>query len=244
YTIKVINNGEAPAENIIVKDILPEGFITNDDNSSEIVWNISALEIGEKWEKTFSVYIKSTVKSGSYENIVTIEADNNPEVQGSVIVKIGSLPYTAGGVDNFFDLYRLGSSLAKIEKDWLMIPSIGVEIPVVAGNSESALEKGVWLLPGGSTPSAGGNTAFAAHRYKYRPPHKQTFYLLDEVEIGDSVKIYWKGDLYNYTVFESIIVSPDDIGVLNQTDESIITLITCTPLFSDKHRLIVKAKLI
>ncbi len=244
YTIKIINTGEAVAENIRITDILPEGFINGDDNLAKINWIIPTLEIGKKWEKTFSVYIKSTVKSGSYENIVSVEADNNPKVQGSVIVKIGVLPHTAGGVENFFDLYRLGSSLAKIEKDWLVIPSIGVEIPVVIGNSESALEKGAWLLPGGSIPSAGGNTAFAAHRYKYRPPHKQTFYLLDKVKIGDSVEIYWKGELYNYVVFETIVVSPDEIGVLNQTDESIITLITCTPLFSDKHRLIVKAKLI
>ena len=99
-------------------------------------------------------------------------------------------------------------------------------------------------MPDTSTPDQGGNTAFAAHRYKYRPPSKQTFYLLDKLNVGDSIEVYFKGDLYNYVITSTITVDPEDIAVLNQTDKSTITLVTCAPLFSDKYRLIVKGELI
>jgi len=58
------------------------------------------------------------------------------------------------------------------------------------------------------------------------------------------IYIYWKSKEYIYIVISSNIVSPEAIEVLEQTDESIITLITCSPLFSDKKRLVVVGKLL
>jgi len=307
YTIKVTNNGDADAVNLVVEDDLPEGFI-DDSNSSKVVWEVPLLEKnGGVWTKTFPIYVSQSVESGSYENIATTRAENYlNEVKDSAIVRVGTLPHTGvnsftwfifGGLAIFFiGILGLISIFTKkyrkaiqfvvfsglivialvilsypflpaikynlsipvvnseeikdieeaidVEGDWLIIPSIGVEIPIVLGQDDSALEKGAWLLPCGSTPDSEGNTALAAHRFKYKPPHKETFYLLDKVKSGDSFYVYWQGKKYTYIVTSSNVVEPKAIEVLNQTKKSIVTLITCTPLFSDKNRLVVVGELV
>ena len=126
----------------------------------------------------------------------------------------------------------------------LIIPKIGVQIPIIEGADESALEQGAWRLPQTSTPDQGANTVLTAHRYKYRPPHKETFYLLNKLAEGDSFTVYWQEKKYDYQITSSIIVNPDAIEVLNPTPEPTVTLITCTPLFSTKQRLVISGKLI
>jgi len=126
----------------------------------------------------------------------------------------------------------------------LIILKIGVQIPIVEGEDESVLNKGAWRLPMTSTPDLGGNTVLTGHRYKYSPPHKETFYLLDKLIEGDLFQIFWQGEEYNYQVVSSIIVNPDALEVLNPTSNPVVTLITCTPLFSTKQRLIVRGELI
>jgi LPXTG-site transpeptidase (sortase) family protein len=142
-----------------------------------------------------------------------------------------------------------GSKLESVVKsevvgDYLIIPKIGVEIPIVPGEDESALDRGAWLMPESSTPDKIGNTILAGHRFKYKPPQKETFYLLDKLSEGDLVRVVWQGKEYRYRVVSSQVVDPETVEVLEQTETPTITLITCHPLFSDKQRLIVKAELI
>lgn len=126
----------------------------------------------------------------------------------------------------------------------LIIPKIGVKIAIVEGTTESVLNKGAWRLPETSTPDKGSNTVITGHRWKYRPPSEKTFYLLDKLEAGDTFKITWEGKEYNYKIIGVSIVMPEDVWVLNPTQKSVVTLITCTPLFSTEKRLIVKAELV
>jgi len=136
------------------------------------------------------------------------------------------------------------ASSSEIEGNILIIPKIGVKIPIVEGSDESALNRGAWRLPETSTPDKGGNTAIAGHRWKYRPPSEKTFYLLDKLEVRDSFKIIWQAKEYNYKIVSINIVLPTDVWVLNPTTVPTVTLITCTPLFSTAKRLIVKGELI
>ena len=142
-----------------------------------------------------------------------------------------------------------GSKLESVVKsevvgDYLIIPKIGVEIPIVLGEEKSALDSGAWLMPESSTPDKIGNTILAGHRFKYKPPHKETFYLLDKLSEGDLVRVIWQGKEYRYQVVSSQVVDPETVKVLEPTEKPTLTLITCYPLFSDKQRLIVKAELI
>lgn len=125
----------------------------------------------------------------------------------------------------------------------LIIPKIGVKIPIVEGKDESTLNRGAWRLPETSTPDKGSNTAITGHRWLYRPPSEKTFYLLDKLEKDDVFFVYWEGKRYNYRVISKTIVAPTAIEVLEATDNSIVTLLTCHPLFSTKQRLIVQGEL-
>jgi len=257
YRVEVKNTGEAPAVNVLIKDQLPEGFIDN-NGSSKIEWKIPLLEIGKNWSASFTVYIKTSVNSGVYKNKAIAFAENHPDkAEDNFLVYVTKeLPHTAGGISVREYLIRFfwnnypeeGNALIekepKIANNYLVISKIGVKIPIIQGKSDLALEKGAWLLPGSSVPNLMKNTVLAGHRYKYKPPHQETFYLLDRLSKGDVMKIFWEGEEYTYNVVSSVIVDPDNIEVLKYQGEPTLTLITCHPLYSDEYRLVVKGRLI
>ena len=133
--------------------------------------------------------------------------------------------------------------LAQI-KNRLFVAGADINMPLFLSNNDKVLSKGGWMYSGNSTPDKGGNTVIFGHRWLYKPPIQNTFYNLDKVAIGDRFSISWNGTIYNYQVSEVKIVNPTDVYVLNPTDTPQITLITCTPLFSTKQRLVVIGKLI
>ena len=130
---------------------------------------------------------------------------------------------------------------ASPDKNEIRIDGISVKMPIVEGTDDSVLYKGAWRSPWGSNPTSGGNTVIFGHRFLKLPPSQETFFRLNEVKVGDSIEIDWEGKTYTYRVTETKVVAPDDLSVLEQTAEPRITLITCTPVFSTKSRLIVIA---
>ena len=132
-----------------------------------------------------------------------------------------------------------------ISSDRLMIKKIGVNIPITDfADSDYGLSLGAWRDPESSTPNRGGNTVITGHRFKYLPPSNMTFYLLHKLEIGDIFTVFWKDEHYIYKVRETKIVEPTELSILDQTDESIVTLYTCDPIYSQKHRLVVVGELV
>lgn len=128
--------------------------------------------------------------------------------------------------------------------DRLLIPQIGISMPIFESDSANTLLKGGWIFPGTSAPDRGGNTVIFGHRFRYLPPISNTFYSLDKLNIGDTFTAVWKGKIYTYKVKEKKVIEPTDFSVLDQSKESEITLITCAPLFSTKQRLVVIASLV
>ncbi|HBV66879.1 MAG TPA: class D sortase, partial [Clostridiales bacterium] len=85
-----------------------------------------------------------------------------------------------------------------------------------------------------------GNYVLLGHRnYVYG----HFFRNLDRLEVGDDVIITKDGNKYTYVVYESFVVSPEEVWVLDKTKESIVTMITCTPIGTYTDRLIVRGQL-
>lgn len=126
----------------------------------------------------------------------------------------------------------------------IIIPKIGVHMLVVEGANATALDRGAWRLPQTSTDPQVSNMAISAHRYRFKPPSSETFYLLDQLKVGDTFLLEWNGKEYTYRVQETKVVLPTAVEVLNPTLSPIVTLITCTPLFSTAKRLIVVGALV
>jgi len=131
---------------------------------------------------------------------------------------------------------------SKVQDNRIVIPKMGVDTEILEGKTADTLWKGVWHMPMGSTPDKNGNTIITAHRYLYRPPSTKTFYLIDKMEIGDQILVYWNGLKYEYKVTGTKIVDPDEVEILHNTPFKQLTLFSCTPLFTSKQRLVVTAE--
>lgn len=122
----------------------------------------------------------------------------------------------------------------------LTIPKIDLTVAIAEGTDDRTLLHAVGHFPETVGPGESGNFSITGHRGHIYGPF---FLRLGEVEVGDAVVVKSGVDTFTYTVTASYVVAPEDTWVLDQTDEAEITLITCTPLWINTHRLIVKGVL-
>lgn len=122
----------------------------------------------------------------------------------------------------------------------IVIPSIGVDAPIVEGDDWEALKRGVGHHLGSANPGERGNMVLSAHNDIFG----EIFRYLENVEVGDEVLVYdGAGREYRYIVVQKRIVEPTAVEVLAPSQEPIATLITCHPYLIDTQRLVVIAEL-
>ena len=151
---------------------------------------------------------------------------------------VGGLPYQTR-LDGDSDKNNKRGEVPKDAR--LVIPKLALNEHIWQGDNRWLLNKGPWLRPKTSTPPNGSNTVVTGHRFTYDGP--STFYSLDKLGKGDKVVVYWDSQEYDYTITETKVVPPKALEVEEPTTEKILTLYTCTPLWSAKDRLVVVAKL-
>ncbi|MCJ7688064.1 MAG: class D sortase, partial [Clostridiaceae bacterium] len=123
----------------------------------------------------------------------------------------------------------------------ISIPKIDVNVALSEGIGTDVLKYAVGHFTGTPMPGENGNACFAGHRsYTYN----QYFNRLDELSIGDIIIVTTRVGEFEYEVYESKVVEPEEISVLDNTKGAEITLVTCTPIRVATHRLIVKGKLV
>lgn len=120
----------------------------------------------------------------------------------------------------------------------LHIPRIGLDAVVVEGDDARSLRRGPGHLPRTGRPGEPRNCAIAAHRDGW-------FARLDEVEIGDAVRVRTRERVFEYEVWERRVVTPDRGDLLERGPFPDLTLITCTgPGYpNSKYRLLVFCRL-
>jgi sortase A len=124
------------------------------------------------------------------------------------------------------------------------IPRINVSENLFMGTG-SQLNHGIGHLVGTPIPGGAGNVVISAHRTSSRG--MQPFRHLNLLSSGDVISINISETIYTYEVFDSFIVSEDDLWVLWPMEEEsfLLTLITCDPVITARatNRLIVRARL-
>ena len=121
----------------------------------------------------------------------------------------------------------------------IKISKIDVNIPILEGTSKANLKVGAGHVSGTSKIGDVGNAALAAHRSH---TYGRMFNRLEELEVGDKIEVTTNEGTFDYTIYKIHVVEPDDISVLYRSKEDkVLTLITCTPLYTATHRLIVHA---
>ena len=125
----------------------------------------------------------------------------------------------------------------------IIINSIDVEGLVYEGTDAHTMNKGFWHFPPSSFPGQKGNMVVIGHRYAKLPPNKDTFFNLDKVKVGDKIEVIQNNNQFTYIVTETKVVEKNDISVLQDYSDYRITLITCSPLWTSKQRLVIVGKL-
>lgn len=142
----------------------------------------------------------------------------------------------------------------------VIIPRINKNVPVVGVSSENlikrdwnalekeiqgALQDGVVHYPGTAQPGQNGNVVITGHSsyFAWDPGlFKDVFALLHEVNVGDTVIVYYNQKKYLYKVFDKKVIMPDQVDVLTQNGDNRLTLITCTPVGTNLKRLVILAR--
>ena len=127
---------------------------------------------------------------------------------------------------------REGSPLGRI-----VIRAIGLEVMILEGIDDETLRRAVGHIPGTSLPGQAGNVAIAGHRDTFFRP-------LRNIQKDDEITLTTLTRSYRYRVDSTKVVEPADIGVLDDSDEAILTLVTCYPFYfvgSAPKRFIVRA---
>ncbi|NBG88094.1 class D sortase [Isachenkonia alkalipeptolytica] len=145
-------------------------------------------------------------------------------------------PLDDGPSDSEVSYVERGAVIGKIE-----IPSIDVNLPLLFGSDAQTLDRGAGQMIGTAAPGEIGNTAIAGHRANR---DGRFFYRLNELDVGDEIIVQTQDGTFVYTVYDTKIVDPTDLSVLNrnQTDR-IVTLITCHPRYTADYRLIVHGRI-
>ncbi|MFA6512025.1 MAG: sortase [Patescibacteria group bacterium] len=164
-----------------------------------------------------------------------------PRIKYALLKPEPQFPYQSRLIDENPELASLPETAFKPvpEDNRLVIPKIGVDVAIVEGADQNALNRGIWHIPDTSNPTLGGNTVLSGHRFQYLPPSSQTLYLLDKLETHDDIIIYWEGKEYDYKVTGRDIILPTQVEILENTSNAQLTLFTCTPLFTTSKRLVI-----
>ena len=121
------------------------------------------------------------------------------------------------------------------------IPRLKLSAAVAEGDDDKTLGKAVGHLPDTPLPwQRRGNVALAAHR-------DGLFRKLENIRIGDDIRLLTGRGDYHYQVKKTHIVDPDAVWVIAPTATPTITLITCYPFSfvgNAPHRFIVQAELV
>jgi sortase A len=121
----------------------------------------------------------------------------------------------------------------------LRIAKVHLEVPVLEGTDELVLNRGVGHIVGTMRPGENGNIGIAGHRDGF-------FRVLKDVGLGDAIELATTSRTDTYVVDQIVLVSPNDVSVLQPRSISSLTLVTCYPFYfvgSAPQRYIVQASI-
>ena len=153
--------------------------------------------------------------------------------------KIASDPYTRKkheeGRKEYARMLEVEEMIGTVD-----IPKINQNLPIYAGTSEDILQKGVGHLEGTSLP-IGGNSTHTVLTAHSGLPEATLFTHLNQLEIGDKFYIHNIEGIIAYQVDQIKVIEPSNFeDLLISPGHDYATLLTCTPIMINTHRLIVR----
>ena len=104
------------------------------------------------------------------------------------------------------------------------IARIGLTAMIMEGTDGRTLRRAVGHIRGTPLPGQQGNVAIAGHRDTFFRP-------LRNVQDDDEITLTTLHGSYRYLVDSTQVVAPEDTQVLNESSDTILTLVTCYPFY-------------
>lgn len=182
-----------------------------------------------------------TVDPSVATQLAEAKAYNDALTAGEIVIaRNGHKPISDGssaGTDLAYD--RLLSATDDGMMGRIRIPEIDVDLPIYHGTSDAVLLRGAGHLEGSHLPIGGEGTraVITAHRGL---AGATMFTNLDRVQVGDLFTVAVFDEVLTYRVITTEVIDPEDTGSLRAVaDKDLVTLITCTPLGINTHRIVV-----
>ncbi|MFH1353682.1 MAG: class E sortase [bacterium] len=138
------------------------------------------------------------------------------------------------------------------EGNWIRVPSIGVNVPLVESLSMDdedvvkTLEMGAALYPNGIMPGRLGNIFISAHSTgePWKGKYRFAFIHIDKLHEGSLLHIDYSNTRYTYRVVSKDLVKPnDETRVISGRPVPTVTIMACWPLWSTSQRMLVTGEL-
>jgi sortase A len=173
------------------------------------------------------------LRTAEVDNTGTLLGENSPKLEAPQKAS----PVTRGG----------GKISAAMK---ITVPRLDLkDVAVPTGSSQADLDReGILRLRGSGLPwIAGSNTFIAGHALGFprtRVPY--AFYKLDKMKPGDEILIEDKdGRRYKFMVYDLLTVEPNDYWTTYPVEgKTVVSLQSCIPIPTFKHRLIVRGELV
>ncbi len=152
--------------------------------------------------------------------------------------------------ENWFKNFNPSSS----QKNQVDTPSYTISIPKIkieeatVSTVDTDLEKHLVNYQGTSIPGKNGNAVIFGHstlpQLFNATDYKTIFTNVYKLKNGDNIYAMLNGVRYTYKIFKTVVVDPTDSSALVQDyDNSYLTLVTCTPPGTIWKRLVIKSRL-
>lgn len=117
----------------------------------------------------------------------------------------------------------------------LRLDRLGIKVSVAEGTDRQVLKMSAGHFPGTAFPG-NGNFAIAGHSSR---EYVCLFNVLHEAIVGDQIVVTTRTQMHQYLVSDILVVRPEQTEYVCQTNESVLTIVTCTD--SGTSRLIIRA---
>ena len=112
-----------------------------------------------------------------------------------------------------------GSPLAMLK-----IERLNLEAPVYLGTDRVTLDRGLGIIESTAYLGEVGNIGISGHRDGF-------FRSLKDIKLGDAIEILTPTGIEEFEVSDITIVDALEVSVLDPTDTTVLTLITCHPFY-------------
>lgn len=188
---------------------------------------------------TFTQNVQAGFEPTASEQLAQARRYNEALKTGAIVAAGERLPQAEGSSDSdlVYDDVLAGAGDGVMGR--IMIPSINLDLPIFHGTDDETLLKGIGHLEGTSLPVGGEGTraVLTGHRGL---ANAAMFTYLDRVQVGDVFSVNILGEVLSYRVVSTIVVQPDETEqILPEAGQDLMTLVTCTPLGINSHRILV-----